>query len=580
MADPSLDGSEVQRLLDRAVACRDRGDWAGAIALDRSAICLDPGSAMAYGSLAQSLRGGDRLVAACQAWERSIELGFAHTKTEAIARWELGQLRWRLGEHTEAIEQFVQATALHPAIISLQTLDDLSRWLRRRDRAAEAQRLDRAFLRTLVPEVRQLMIQQDWAAAVRWCLRSLQIDPADDAPYNLLFDALKGWGRLEQAQQCFCRLIPPELLAEFVPEPAVAALPLAHQPAAGIEILADWPGPEPYELPEPRSILPDRPVGEFPRLSPLCEPPRRLVAIEGGRAWVDIYNRVIWDRDGALIDGLVIGVDRLIATSDRLPPPVKIDGTVAVIAKQHTANYFHWLVEFLPQVVDFLDYCEKTGQAIDYWYFDGRSLPFQTDSLAALGIAPDRCLFSEHLPHIQADRLWVFDAASLIEGRQRSLQNLRHRLLPQGRSLRTRRLYLARSQSRRVMNQAALQPLLDRWGFETVPEGLSFADQVSLFSEAAVVLGPHGAAFANLVFCAPGTQVLEFFAPSYISHFYWRLTGQLEMNYHYLIGDAVESHADPMLRSLSQSIGFYQDLSIPPDVLEKALTVWLGSELG
>jgi len=536
---------------------------------------------MAYGSLAQSLRGDDRLVAACQAWERSIELGFAHAKTEAIARWELGQLRWRLGEHTEAIGQFMQVTALHPTVISLQTLDDLSRWLRRHDRPAEAQQLDRAFLKALVPEVRQCMIQQDWESAVRWCLRSLQIDPADDAPYNLLFDALKGWGRLAQARDCFCRLIPPELLAEFVPERlAVEALPLADDPAVGVAIVADWSGPAPYELPEPRSILPDRPVGEFPRLSPLGEPPRRLVAIEGGRAWVDIYNRVMWNCDGALIDGLAIGVDRLIAASDRLPPPVNIDGTVAVIAKQHTANYFHWLVEFLPQVVDLLDYCEKTGQAIDYWYFDGRSLPFQTDSLAALGIAPDRCLFSEHLPHIQADRLWVFDAASLIEGRQRSLQKLRDRLLPHPPPFPKRRLYLARSQSRRVINQAALQPLRDRWGFETVPEGLSFAEQVSLFSEAAVLLGPHGAAFANLVFCAPGTQVLEFFAPSYISHFYWRLTGQLEMDYCYLIGDAVESHADPMLRSLSQSIGFYQDLSIPPDVLEKALTVWLGSELG
>lgn len=578
MADPSVDSDEIRRLLDRAAACRNRGDWAEAIALDRSAICQAPRSAMAYGSLAQSLRGADRPVAACQAWERAIELGFAHAKTEAIARWELGQLRWRLGEQSEAIAQFVRVTTLHPTIISLKTLDDLSRWLRRRDRLAEAQQLDRAFLKALVPEVRQCMIQQDWAAAVRWCLRSLQIDPADDAPYNLLFDALKGWGRLEQAQQCFCRLIPPELLAEFGPEGlAIEALPLADDPAAGVAILADWPGPEPYELPEPRSILPDRPVGEFPCLSPLCEPPRRLVAIADGRAWVDIYNRVIWNRDGHLIDGLAIGVDRLIAASDRLPPPVKIDGTVAVIAKQHTANYFHWVVEFLPQVVDFLDYCEQTGQVIDHWYFDGRLLSFQTDSLAALGIAPDRCLFSENLPHIQARQLWVFNHLSLIEGRQLSLQRLRNRLLLRNLPTPKRRLYLARSQSRRVVNDPELQPLLDRWGFETVPEGLSFAEQLALFSEAEVLLGPHGAAFANLVFCAPGTRILEFFSPSYISHFYWRLTGQLQMSYHYLVGEAVESHTDPMLRSLSQSIGFYQDLKIPPSVLETALTVWLGS---
>ncbi|TAD76248.1 MAG: DUF563 domain-containing protein [Oscillatoriales cyanobacterium] len=576
MADPAIARLEVKRLLDRAAACRDQGDRAGAIASDRSAILLEPQSAVAYASLAQSLQVAGRLAAARRSWERAIATGLAGgARAEALARWELGQLLWQLGEPDEAIEQFLQVAQLDPATMSLQTLEDLSRWLRRRDRRSAAGQIDRALVAALVPSVRQLMRQGDWSAAVGWCLRSLHIAPADDAPYNLLFDALNGLGRPDQARDCFCRLIPPELVAEFVPpaEP-IATLPLATDPAAGVAIAWEPPRPEPYELPAARSILPDRPLGAFPVLSPLCEPPRQLVAIEQGRAWVDTYNRVIWNRAGAVVEGLGIGVDRLIATSDRLPSPTPIAGNVAVIAKQHTANYFHWVVEFLPQVVELLDYCNQTGQAIDYWYFDGRSLPFQTNSLTALGIAPDRCLTSEQLPHLQADRLWVFNTASLIEGCRSSLQNLRDRLLPQPPTRPWRRLYLSRSQSRRIVNEAELQPLLDRWGFETVPEGLSFTEQVMLFSEAQWVLGPHGAAFTNTLFCAAGTRILECFAPSYVSHFYWRLSRQLGFDYGYLIGDSVALSDDPLIKSLSQSMGFYQDLFIQPRDFEQMLDRW------
>ena len=39
---------------------------------------------------------------------------------------------------------------------------------------------------------------------------------------------------------------------------------------------------------------------------------------------------------------------------------------------------------------------------------------------------------------------------------------------------------------------------------------ISFAAQAKLFRSAAAVIGPHGAAFSNLVFCQPGTRVVEY----------------------------------------------------------------------
>ena len=78
-----------------------------------------------------------------------------------------------------------------------------------------------------------------------------------------------------------------------------------------------------------------------------------------------------------------------------------------------------------------------------------------------------------------------------------------------------RRLFVSRGSaaSRRVVNEAALEPVLTEHGFEIVdPAGMSVAEQVKLFSQARFVAGPHGAGLTNLLFSAPGTRVVEIFA--------------------------------------------------------------------
>ena len=47
-------------------------------------------------------------------------------------------------------------------------------------------------------------------------------------------------------------------------------------------------------------------------------------------------------------------------------------------------------------------------------------------------------------------------------------------------------------------------------GFQSLTlSKLSFIEQVKIFNSAETVVGLHGAGFANLVFCKPGTKVLE-----------------------------------------------------------------------
>nr|WP_283102323.1 glycosyltransferase family 61 protein [Haloplanus sp. XH21] len=73
-----------------------------------------------------------------------------------------------------------------------------------------------------------------------------------------------------------------------------------------------------------------------------------------------------------------------------------------------------------------------------------------------------------------------------------------------------RRLYVSRADTtdRRVRNEDALLSVLDDYGFDRiVPGELSFETQVRRFSNAEIVLGPHGAGLTNMIFSEEATLI-------------------------------------------------------------------------
>jgi capsular polysaccharide biosynthesis protein len=102
-----------------------------------------------------------------------------------------------------------------------------------------------------------------------------------------------------------------------------------------------------------------------------------------------------------------------------------------------------------------------------------------------------------------------------------------------------RRLYVSRrtAAARNVLNEDEVSEVLAAFGFEeVVADQLSVSEQAETFASASVVVGPHGAALTNLVFCRPQTVVVEFFAPRYRQPAYWMLANQCNLSYHYLVG--------------------------------------------
>ena len=84
--------------------------------------------------------------------------------------------------------------------------------------------------------------------------------------------------------------------------------------------------------------------------------------------------------------------------------------------------------------------------------------------------------------------------------------------------------------TRAIHNLREVQEFLAPYDFETVYlQGMSVVDQILLFQRAEFVVSPHGAGLANLLFCEPGTKVIEFMPAADIRPSFWLISEKLNL---------------------------------------------------
>ena len=90
---------------------------------------------------------------------------------------------------------------------------------------------------------------------------------------------------------------------------------------------------------------------------------------------------------------------------------------------------------------------------------------------------------------------------------------------------------------RRLINEQAVVAALDAAGFETFePASGNHREQVETFRNADVVVAVHGAALTNLMFCRPGTLVVELFAEDHVKSTYLWLAHRLGLHHVAVVG--------------------------------------------
>lgn len=189
-------------------------------------------------------------------------------------------------------------------------------------------------------------------------------------------------------------------------------------------------------------------------------------------------------------------------------------------------NYYHWLIEYLGKsyILSEQDNLKKTPLIVD-----DKMFPQEFESLQAMlpdwpiYRLDDSTLLKVKKLHVASactnltDNLrgpmWKFSAICFKTlGHMRSTVFRRFDIGATG--FGGRKVFLARRTGRNIINTPEVEEVLASFGYEIVDTGqLSFEQQVRLFTEARTIVGAMGAAFTNLIFCQPGTQVLALSSP-------------------------------------------------------------------
>jgi capsular polysaccharide biosynthesis protein len=229
-------------------------------------------------------------------------------------------------------------------------------------------------------------------------------------------------------------------------------------------------------------------------------------------------------------------------------PPFEFDGRLGVLASRGDGNYYHFLVDVLARI----GVLEQTPQIAppDRWYVPAGAA-FQRELLAMFGLGADQLIDSNEHPHVRARTLvvpglpatdvlnppWVTD---FLRGRLVKPAHLGNVGPP---------IYVTRgsgANNRRVVNESGVLELLTARGFRALdPATLSVAEQIAAFAAAPVIVSPHGAALANVIFASPGSALIEFLpGAEVLPDCYWTLAHSVPgVEYRYLISAGRSSRA-------------------------------------
>ncbi|MCF3576346.1 glycosyltransferase 61 family protein [Planktothrix agardhii] len=231
-----------------------------------------------------------------------------------------------------------------------------------------------------------------------------------------------------------------------------------------------------------------------------------------------------------------------ILSLNKLPPIYFINGTVAILAGLSNSVYFHWMLDVLPRI-ELLKKSSVNWNEIDYFIVDNR-LSFQKETLEKLQIPPNKQININEFHHLQAQTLIVPSFPGCAAWMPPWTCNFlkQHFLHPDviTSSPNIKRIYITRNaaKSRRILNEDELLRVLQPWGFHSIKlESMSVIEQAGLFSQAEIIIAPHGSGLTNLVFCQPNTKVIELFSPNYVYHCYWWISNLVELDYYYYIGE-------------------------------------------
>jgi len=210
------------------------------------------------------------------------------------------------------------------------------------------------------------------------------------------------------------------------------------------------------------------------------------------------------------------------------------------LLSEHANNYYHWLYEILPKLIKINEIIKSSKEYKDKEFILLINKGLFPQILQTIDLCVDfkyklreielyDSIFCKNI--IYCSDFWlsldntrfkpsVIDeffvdryAVALVKEQFKSFQSDKKPL---------KKVYLDRKKGpRSLINDSQIKQIIKKYDFEIVDtSALSFIEQIKLFSETSILIGPAGAAFSNILFMQEDTQAIIFSPNALATNFY------------------------------------------------------------
>lgn len=311
---------------------------------------------------------------------------------------------------------------------------------------------------------------------------------------------------------------------------------------------------------------------------------------ESVAAWVcTFHDALVFGEAGIVVIGDTVVEDTLLQTNpaehryredggaiflEADGPATDLPGASLSLLNFNHGNYFHWTLDTIGRLGAADD---ATLAACDRVLAPVLQRAFQLEGFAHTGLA-------DRLPMRMVGPGSLLRVERFVVPWSLSCDHRPHRLLPRTfcrwpslahPAARTwpERVYIDRrgSNNRRMVNEDELVSALERLDFMPVRlEALGLAEQITLFNQARIIVAPHGAGLANLVFARPGTSVIEIHSDSWVHWCFRHLAAVCALDYDCALGRTLPGTAGEPVHARPWAVSVLHILGAVDQALKRA----------
>ncbi|MBD2753302.1 glycosyltransferase family 61 protein [Spirosoma validum] len=214
----------------------------------------------------------------------------------------------------------------------------------------------------------------------------------------------------------------------------------------------------------------------------------------------------------------------------------EIDKAVFLITPEAEGNYYHWIVDLLPRLVLLSRNLENISNVKIILHKSTKS--YEKETLEILDLPIENIIRLNSFSIATVKEMYIADYINYNEKfpiwKKQLIDSFIERLTYKEEYETYDKIYLVRGnqKTRRLIGEKKLIQKLRDLNFKIIdPQTLSLSRQIYILSKANTVIGVHGAALTNIIFCKEKTKIIELRSNNHPPEFFSEIAKTYNLNF-------------------------------------------------